>query len=142
MYCPASGTFVGFSIELRSNYNYYNNITVIKFDNVHYNEGSHYSPSTGIFTVPLSGLYVFMFNVQVRYKSSDTSQLAYVKLQVNGISKALALVQGIGHLTGGNAAVVKVSAGDRVYVSTADERDRYYIHPYRTMFSGALLHVI
>ena len=53
-----------------------------------------------------------MFNVQIQYDSSDTNRLAYVGLDVNGVSKALAIVQGVGLLTGGNAAVVEVSAGE------------------------------
>ena len=120
---------------------YYNKSTVIKFDAGTYNDGGHYNRSTGIFTVPVSGVYVFMFNVRVDYDSSDKARMAHVGLYVNGEFKAVASVHGVGYLTGGNAAVVKVLTGDRVYVSTEYYLERHYIEA-DTSFSGALLHVI
>ncbi|KAH3750143.1 hypothetical protein DPMN_184661 [Dreissena polymorpha] len=139
-----TGTFSGFSVRLFTKSNsYYNKETVIKFDEVYYNAGGHYSPSTGIFTVPVSGVYVFMFNVQVGpYDSTDKNRKADVVLYVNGDIKAEAIVTGVGSdFTAGNAAVLHVWAGQRVYVSTSNLQERYYIWPWRTSFSGALLHV-
>ncbi|KAH3740400.1 hypothetical protein DPMN_047106, partial [Dreissena polymorpha] len=53
---------------------YYNTDTIIKFDRVYYNKGNHYSPSTGIFTSPVSGVNVFMFNAQLDGDPNDTNR--------------------------------------------------------------------
>ncbi|KAH3844833.1 complement C1q-like protein 2 [Dreissena polymorpha] len=134
-------TFAGFYARLIKKSDHYTNGTVITFDDVVYNDGSHYNPSTGIFTVPVSGVYVFMFNVEVNFNSRETNREAHVDLNVNGNMRADALVSGVAALSGGNAAVLKVTAGDKVYVSTARYEERYYIRMYRTSFSGALLYV-
>ncbi|KAH3784653.1 uncharacterized protein LOC127841769 [Dreissena polymorpha] len=136
-----TGTFFGFSVELGSG-STYGKSSIIKFDLVYYNVGYHYNPSTGIFTVPVSGVYVFMFNVEASSALFDVTRLAHVALFVDWNTKTEAVAQGVyPNLTGGNAAVLDVEAGDEVFIATRNTINQHYIAGSRTSFSGALLHV-
>lgn len=61
---------------------------VITWNVVQLNIGSHYNSSTGVFTAPVSGVYVFNFFGIVG--NSGTGGTSNVTLQVNGVSIAAA----------------------------------------------------
>ncbi|XP_053403479.1 heavy metal-binding protein HIP-like [Mercenaria mercenaria] len=126
---------VAFSARLNTKHSYYSKNEKIIFDDVRYSYGGGYSSSTGIFTAPKSGTYLFTFNVQARpYK------IAHVGLMVRGYWKTPALVESDGtNLTGGNVAIAYLSYGDKAWIQTAGVDDKYYIWPYRTTFNGILI---
>ncbi|KAH3750740.1 uncharacterized protein LOC127848894 [Dreissena polymorpha] len=138
------GTFAGFSAYLNTN-KHYDQKTVIVFDGVIYNHDTwprprDYNPNTGIFTVPVSGVYVFTFNVEVNSNFVDIDIGAHVNLMLNSNIKSQAIVQGLGnHLSSGNTAVLDVQFGDKVFVSTSSHFRLHKLYAWRTTFSGALL---
>ena len=52
---------------------------VLKFDNVLTNVGTAYNPSTGMFTAPTDGTYLFNWSIRTGYLASIIT-----KLMVNG----------------------------------------------------------
>ena len=62
--------------------------TVVKFESVFANHGGGYSSSTGIFTAPYSGVYLFLFFVRPTDNKYD---IAYFKLYVDGSYRAQAI---------------------------------------------------
>lgn len=87
----------------------------LRFDVVKTNQGNAYHPSTGVFMVPQTGMYVFTWTVRI-----DGANYHSTELVVNTES------MGIVHLnTGGTTAgevtgivVVHVDNGDDVFVRT------------------------
>lgn len=125
---------VGFTARLMAKKNSYAKSERIVFDTVYYNYGSGYSSSTGIFTAPKSGTYLFSFNVEAKGSGS-----VHAILMVNSHLRASAIVKSGPDMTGGNSAVVYVSTGARVWVETSDLQTSYYLWPYRSQFTGVLI---
>ncbi|XP_078336953.1 uncharacterized protein LOC144626557 [Crassostrea virginica] len=86
---------------------------VIVFDVVKTNAGNGYHPSTGIFIVPESGMYVFSWSFQNGNNVHDSTQL-----MVNNNEEGLIhLHTSAGNwITGTGVAVLHVNKGDDVYV--------------------------
>uniref|UniRef100_A0A8W8JEB0 C1q domain-containing protein n=1 Tax=Magallana gigas TaxID=29159 RepID=A0A8W8JEB0_MAGGI len=87
------------------------------FPVVIYSEGTGYNPSTGIFTAPSAGTYVFYVSVQ-----SASRKYIYLDIVMNGSSKVRALAYYGGgsrvHInqTGTNLVILHLQTGDRVWV--------------------------
>ncbi|KAL4235757.1 hypothetical protein ACF0H5_004149 [Mactra antiquata] len=125
---------VGFTARLTKGSKTYPGNQIIPFDEVKYNYGNGYDPSTGIFTAPKSGTYLFNFNVQSTY-----SMDAHVCLIVDGTLR-LTAVAGKGHrITGGNTGIAYMEEGMMAWVRTTSLRSLYGIWPHRTTFSGVIL---
>jgi hypothetical protein len=109
----------------------------IKFDKVLLNDGSGYVPSTGVFTAPLSGTYLFIYNFG-HHGTGET----WLELVKNGDVQNGAAVEGhFGgqNLQGGNAAIVRVNQGDTVWVETFQVSD-VTVQGTFTTFSGVFLY--
>ncbi|XP_062603945.1 probable protein phosphatase DDB_G0282105 [Saccostrea cucullata] len=88
------------------------NSGTLVFDRVMYSIGGGYDSSTGVFTAPDSGHYVFFHNIQ----AYDTKYVM-TEIVLNGNPKVLALVASGGkYKAGPNLAVMHLSIGDRVWV--------------------------
>ncbi|XP_045201621.2 cerebellin-4-like [Mercenaria mercenaria] len=124
---------VAFSAKLETKRSHYGKCEKIIFDEVVYSHGGGYSSSTGIFTAPKSGTYLFTFNVQGGYNNT-----AHVGLIVRGSWTTAAIVQGGPKRTGGNAGIAYLSSGDKVWIQTYNQQ-KYYIWPGRTTFNGILI---
>lgn len=55
---------VGFSAKLSHELHDLSTFSVIKYDYVIFNAGNGYDPNTGIFTVPVEGMYMFTYFVE------------------------------------------------------------------------------
>jgi hypothetical protein len=104
------------------------------FDDVIYSHGGGYSSSTGIFTAPKSGTYLFTYNIE-----SGSEGMAHVVLMIDGSLATRALVEKGSYHNGGNSGIGYVWKGEKVWVKTASLEDKYYIYPYRTTFNGILI---
>jgi hypothetical protein len=105
------------------------------FDEVLYNHGGGYSSSTGIFTAPISGTYIFIFIVQPR-----NGKKAHVVLRLNGKLLTSAMtVSSDKEVSAGNVGIAYVVAGDQLWIETSHFEDYYYIYPHRTTFNGILI---
>lgn len=98
------------------------------FDSIYYNSGSGYDTSTGIFTCPRSGMYLFAIFVE----AVDASPAAALVLTINGKHwlDAVSERYATGHdSTGGNILVQHIQEGDRVWVET-------YYHDNQDLYNG------
>nr|XP_034335548.1 paramyosin-like isoform X1 [Crassostrea gigas] len=107
------------------------------FPVVIYCEGTGYNPSTGIFTAPSAGTYVFYVSVQ-----SSLQKYIYLDIVVNGSSKVRALAwynsgSSIAiHQTGTNLVILHLQTGDRVWVRRGGGTGYYSYSIPITTFSG------
>ncbi|XP_053386491.1 complement C1q and tumor necrosis factor-related protein 9A-like [Mercenaria mercenaria] len=111
--------------------------STIVYDNVYYNAGNAYDTSTGVFTCPRSGLYLFYINVE----PFDESLPAAIAILINGSYRVDAVAEryDVGHdSTGGNMMVEHLQEGDRVWVETY-EHDNQDLYKGFTSFSGVLI---
>lgn len=85
---------------------------VIEFSRVFSNQGDGYDNTTGIFTAPYSGVYLFFFSVRVGIGKYDS---AYVRLYVDGVFRAYAIEE-----AAFNAHVTHMYAGDTAWIQTGN----------------------
>ncbi|XP_075884110.1 complement C1q tumor necrosis factor-related protein 3-like [Nelusetta ayraudi] len=112
------------------------NIT-LEFSKVITNVGNAYDPTSGIFRAPVTGSYFFSFFYQA--KKTQMSGLSLVKNQSVIIKTFDHTKPGSQYCdNGGNTAILKLSAGDRVSVQLPAQ---CCIHAYEdvTTFSGFLI---
>jgi hypothetical protein len=94
----------------------------IKFDTILTNVGDDYNLHTGIFTVPVDGLYAFSFFIaEYQVHQLYGSLVVDGKRTVQGIANALSDSQDI---QGGNFAILNPSAGQTVWLES-DVSDGY-----------------
>ena len=112
--------------------------TTIKFDHLNDWVGDHYDVSTGIFTCPTSGLYLF----SVFIESNSVGREAVVGLMKEGIPFINVVSERFDadeDDTGGNVCLVNVNKGEQVWVETY-QNDKQSFWPGFTTFSGVLIH--
>ena len=102
---------VAFTAGVTSSSTTWNSGTLI-FNSVILNVGNGYNPSTGVFTSPVAGTYVF-YVTAVEYNK----QYLVVDIVLNSVSK----VRTMGHndasyQTGANMVVLNLQKGDSVWV--------------------------
>ncbi|XP_062589600.1 uncharacterized protein LOC134251230 [Saccostrea cucullata] len=123
----------GYSAKVNGN-------NVILFQKVISNEGGAYNPSTGVFSAPVSGVYVFSCFI---LKDKTTN---FVYLEVNGLKKFSIVSHSPsgsrdGLESAGNLAVLNLQQGDRVIMtSTVESNLRSASEAPSTTFSGFLLY--
>jgi hypothetical protein len=118
--------------------------TTYVFNNVSYNNGSHYSTSTGRFTAPVSGYYIFSYNVLGRGLTSGGRTAIYVNgnkyISVGGGSSQT-YVGSTGEMMHSATVQMLLSANDFVDVRvwTAGTGDFYGDANGHNGFSGHLI---
>ncbi|XP_052760337.1 caprin-2-like [Mya arenaria] len=138
-----AGTFVSFSTRLTTKLPNTAAGTIIKFDQIINNYGSHYNSNTGKFTVPVSGMYLFIFYIASH--SEGTTNQAHVGLYVDKTLKTAAIsdsTNGDNNDNGGNSVIVQLDREQEVYIKTYTWPDKHDIWAWKTTFSGALLHSV
>jgi hypothetical protein len=108
---------------------------IIKFDSVKTNVGGHYSPNTGVFTVPRAGLY--MLSATVR---STIGKYLHCAFLVNDVVSGRLF--GKNYSTGSLNTVLQLTKGDRVYIkkdSKHSKSSEYMLGGHYSMFSGYLI---
>jgi len=112
------------------------------FPTVETNLGNAYSGSTGVFTAPASGAYVFSLTVTLYGLSSRTNRGTFYITQ-NGVEKVTVVADTYdtsnkyGMASG--TTVLVLNKGDDVHVKVAGSNYYIYGGGY-TYFSGFLLH--
>lgn len=76
-----TGTAVAFSASLTYVINHMQKGHIVHFDHVILNEGNHYVVSTGVFTAPSGGIYLFSYSDA---QQGIYSTRSYLSLVVNG----------------------------------------------------------
>ncbi|XP_052820133.1 protein HP-25 homolog 1-like [Mya arenaria] len=100
----------------------------IVFNKVLLNEGSVYNPANGMFTCQIDGLYVFSFFV-----ADFARQQVVARLSVNGVNQVDAIADTSNthqymESQGGNLAVVRLTAGQAVWIAS-------YRHPETSVYA-------
>jgi len=112
------------------------------FDRVETNLGNAYSGTTGVFTVPVSGAYVFSLTVMLYGTSSRTSQGEFYITQNGGVKVMVVAdtydTSGKYDMASGTAVLV-LHKGDDVQVKVLSSNYNIYGSNY-SYFSGFLLH--
>ncbi|XP_062576274.1 complement C1q and tumor necrosis factor-related protein 9A-like [Saccostrea cucullata] len=115
------------------------------FTKVLYNQGNGYDSSSGIFTAPSAGVYVFYVSI-----TSYSSNAISVDISLNGYSQVTARSNagsGSGYRssfsysyqTGTNMAVLSLKRGDRVWIAYNSGTGYYSDYTQITTFSGFLI---
>ncbi|XP_045209459.2 complement C1q tumor necrosis factor-related protein 7-like [Mercenaria mercenaria] len=113
----------------------------ILFNKVFLNDGSAYNENTGVFTVPVDGVYLFSYFV-----AEINNDQIVLRLVVNGQNKVDAVAEGLQDRhndQGGNVVILKLTAGDRVLIEAYDTSNVHIdggASYWYTSFSGALLY--
>ena len=112
------------------------------FYNVETNLGNAYSRSTGVFTAPVSGAYVFSLTVML-YGTSPHNARGEFYITKNGETKVTVLadtndLSNTMDMASGTAVLV-LNKGDDVHVKCFDSNSYIYGGGY-SYFSGFLLH--
>ncbi|XP_052788015.1 complement C1q tumor necrosis factor-related protein 3-like [Mya arenaria] len=116
----------------------------MKYNQVFTNDGGGYNKHTGIFTVPVSGVYFFTFTVHANRRMTTLRMLK------DGVNVINAIVEAANstsipyqHSMSSNSAILNVNAGESIWLETIYNND---IHiwsneEYRAdTFSGFLLY--
>jgi hypothetical protein len=97
-----------------------------------------------VFTVPISGVYLFIFFVESFQPNESNSCLgAFVKLYVDGVYAKMSAIADPNyqqHIQAGNSYINYFTKGQRVLIQTAEKCQTSYIGDFRTTFSGLLLY--
>ncbi|XP_062578297.1 collagen alpha-2(VIII) chain-like, partial [Saccostrea cucullata] len=122
-----ASTNVAFTAGITSSDSSWSGSTLI-FPKIIFNTGGGYNPTTGMFTGPVDGHYVFFVSVQ----SHDTKEIR-VDIVWNGESQDY-------YETGVNLVVLRLNQGDKVWVKRSQGTGYYSSSvPVITTFSGFLL---
>ncbi|XP_061182705.1 uncharacterized protein LOC133191048 [Saccostrea echinata] len=125
---------VGFTAGMTSSDSTWSGSTLV-FPHVVYNNGNGYNPSTGVFTSPTAGTYVFYVNV-----NGYSNNYIYLDIVLNGSSKVRTMSHNTASfMTGTNMAVLQLVKGDSVWIKRANGKSYYSESVPITTFSAFLL---
>ncbi|XP_031665552.1 uncharacterized protein LOC116358550 [Oncorhynchus kisutch] len=111
-------------------------ITLV-YRHIYSNIGNAYNPTTGIFTAPVRGLYLFRFYI---YGGGDSSVPTTTFLQKNGHQIATAHAhQSSGGINSSNGVSLLLEVGDVVYMYLWAKNKIYDSEYHHSTFSGHLL---
>ncbi|XP_062571327.1 uncharacterized protein LOC134233381 isoform X2 [Saccostrea cucullata] len=128
---------VAFTAGITSSDSSWSGSTLV-FPKMIFNTGGGYNPTTGMFTAPLDGHYVFFVNVQ----SYGTYEIR-MEIVLNGESKVRTIAHDSSgndyYETGVNLVVLRLNQGDKVWVKRYSGTGYYSNSVPITTFSGFLL---
>ncbi|XP_013996573.1 uncharacterized protein [Salmo salar] len=115
----------------------FNTAITLVYRNIYSNIGNAYNPTTGIFTAPVRGLYLFRFYIN---GGGDSSAPTTVVLHKNGHHIAAAYAdQATGSVNSSNGVSLLLEVGDVVYMNLLAGTKIYDDGNRHSTFSGHLL---
>ena len=106
------------------------------FEKTNVNTNNVYNPHTGVFTVPLPGIYLITTSILAYYNQENRCNIV-----VNGVVVSRIYTRGTDnrHDQGSQTILLHLKHGDDVAISNDDVDDSIYGNSYTT-FSGFLLY--
>ena len=92
----------------------------IVFDNDKINEGGHYNTTTGVYTAPIAGIYQFFAHIRSTPKANLHLRIDGSRY-INTIENYSAEAEGGELEAEGASAIVRLQAGQTVYVTTGNQ---------------------
>ena len=126
---------IAFSSYVKTDITGLNKGEVIKFDGLLVNDGNAYDVTTGIFTAPRDGLYLFSYFVE-----DYTDQDLWVYLRQDNYVRSQAVAEPYAehqNIMGGNVVLLHCAAGSRIWI-VIDIGTR--VQGNLSTFSGIFLH--
>ena len=113
----------------------------LKCDKIIVNDGNAYSPFTGVFTVPITGVYLLTFTFDIWH----AGRYEGLQLLVNNRNIVDAIAEGNNdkHAMSGNTAIIKLTQGEKVWLESfwsSDGEVQSTTSGKLTTFSGVLLY--
>ena len=125
---------VAFTAGVSSTSTTWNSGTLI-FNSVILNVGNGYNPSTGVFTSPVAGTYVFYVSA-LEY----SKQYLQVDIVLNSVSKVKLVGDSeAAYQTGTNMVVLNLQKGDSVWVKHVSGKGYWSANVPATTFTGFLI---
>ncbi|CAL1547217.1 unnamed protein product [Lymnaea stagnalis] len=125
---------VSFSAHAASNIPYLKDAEIIVFDDVLVNNGAAYDPRSGIFTVPVSGVYIFSATIVSGFNSTIETMITLNGQEVARLYSGAHQNRG----SGSNTVVLNLREGDDIWVALFYGNGNY-VHGKWSSFSGSLL---
>ena len=116
--------------------NVQNHATIV-FDNIITNIGAAYSPSNGVFTCKMAGIYVFVWTTTNKNRTWMNTELV-----LNGQWKGIAFSDSGDHddySVASNTVVLDLDVGDQVWIRAGTWHNGHLGGESRTSFSGFML---
>jgi len=108
---------------------------IVVWNNTRHNIGGHYSTSTGKFTAPLAGVYLFTGQAF----TNNANDIA-LDLQVNAVSRfRFQADDNAAYRSGTFAYTTLLSASDEVYMYTTTETAHFNTNGLYSHFAGVLI---
>merc|ERR1712002_459556 len=118
--CQDQAQEVAFSAGL-SHHEYLQENQKVKYDTIFSNVGGGYDSTTGIFTCPVPGIYVFQFHA---LSHSDSNMWLELHHNYNYVASIWGHVDN-DYAAAGNSVILRLAKNDQVYVLTGDTTDLY-----------------
>lgn len=111
----------------------------IKFGNVVLNKGGAYNPSTGVFTAPVTGLYLFA--ATVLHRPEEKSFDAAIVHGVGYNDKKVAILHGAEKMwdEGSQTVIIQVNKGEQVWIRNDNTYNSLITGIGYSSFAGYLL---
>lgn len=118
-----------------------NNIhQVIIFDEVIYNIGSHYNASTGAFTAPVDGVYLFTGNIRFNNVGATYHNARFYKNGIHINDESYVLSQDTGsYNTLTLVSIIELVAGDAITTDVYVSGDSTWSISHSSNFAGHLI---
>lgn len=127
---------VAFTAALGSSTGPFQQDTPLKYQRILSNIGSGYNPATGVFTAMVPGLYYFSYTM---FNNGQPNSVVSLMMNSQRVVSTWDTVGNDNHGSATNAAVVRLEAGDSVFVKLYATRVLYDDDYYYNTFSGFLL---
>ncbi|OWF39760.1 complement C1q-like protein 4 [Mizuhopecten yessoensis] len=132
-----TGSNVAFYAIIRQNIPHVSDHQTLHYEYTYTNDGNAYTPSTGVFTCPTSGTYVFHWSINQAVPTSGLGGTITTSLLNNGRFVGM-LQTGDNNVpaSSSNSAILNLRVGDRIYVQVTQASSDAYIGQTYSGFSG------
>ena len=117
------------------------------YKNSKFNPSGHYNSTTGEYSCPTSGIYLFAFSIfGYKIEAGKNSPRATASLMKEGVEHGKVFVNSYNaetlHITLSQSVVIQCNARDKVWVESRDNNNKIDGYSDFNVFTGVLLSII